>query len=240
MKKFLIVSFLINCLFGSYIIYQKGGVSYLKAKFGTKTVVTKDNKPYWYYKKYNPWKELKSCYEVLPLHKNDIVFLGNSITFMCQWSELFNNPRIKNRGIGGDNTEGVLVRLYQITKYNPEKIFIEIGSNDLALNTRINDICRNYSKIIEIIKKESPETKIFLQSVLPTFDHTERNNDSINLLNEQVLKLANEKQVNFLNISPSYKDKNGELKRSLSYDGLHLNGKGYLIWKREIESYVNE
>ena len=50
----------------------------------------------------------RSLFEVLPIHSNDIVFLGNSITDGCEWAELFDNPRIKNRGISADRTGWML------------------------------------------------------------------------------------------------------------------------------------
>jgi hypothetical protein len=50
-----------------------------------------------------------------PLNFNDIVFLGNSITESGKdWSKRLNYPNIKNRGIGGDVTDGVLARLDEI------------------------------------------------------------------------------------------------------------------------------
>ena len=41
----------------------------------------------------------KSVFETMPNEKGEIIFLGNSITAGVEWAELFNNPKIKNRGI---------------------------------------------------------------------------------------------------------------------------------------------
>jgi len=48
-----------------------------------------------------------SLFEKLPVNKSDIIFLGNSITHFGEWSEIFDNRHIKNRGISGDIVQGV-------------------------------------------------------------------------------------------------------------------------------------
>lgn len=73
-----------------------------------------------------------TLFEVLPTSKKDIIFLGNSITNGGEWAELLGNPHVKNRGISGDRTDGVLDRLHVITKGKPAKIFLLIGINDLS------------------------------------------------------------------------------------------------------------
>ena len=51
---------------------------------------------------------------------------------MGSWSEIFQNPNIKNRGISGDVTEGILYRINEITESQPLQVFLMIGTNDLA------------------------------------------------------------------------------------------------------------
>lgn len=221
-----------------YLIKRKGGLTYLKTRLGFTHPVTE--KPFWYYKGSYHWKVTNSLYYVLPVDAQDIIFLGDSIVFGCEWAELFNNPRIKNRGINGDNTEGILERIAGITRFRPKKIFIEIGTNDIALNTGINEICENYSKIIDLIRISSPETIIYMQSVLPTNNYPDRNNHSIIALNKKLESLAMAKSVNYLHLFESFTGDDGNLSMQLSFDGLHLNGQGYLVYKRLLEKYVND
>lgn len=47
-----------------------------------------------------------SLFEQLPISSDDILFIGNSITDGGEWSELFQNSHVKNRGISGDTTWG--------------------------------------------------------------------------------------------------------------------------------------
>ena len=46
----------------------------------------------------------RTLFEILPTATSDIIFLGNSITDGCEWSELFGNPNMKNRGISADRS----------------------------------------------------------------------------------------------------------------------------------------
>jgi lysophospholipase L1-like esterase len=170
-----------------------------------------------------------------------IIFVGNSITEGCNWAELFSNPRIINRGVGGDTTKGVLTRLPEILNSKPSKIFLNIGTNDLGMNMRLEHIIQNYEAILDLIQTSSPTTKVYVQSVLPTNNHPERNNDSIIALNSQIKELTEIKSIKYINLYDSYLDTNGNLKIEFTYDGLHLKREGgYEIWKTLIEKDVNE
>src|SRR5690348_1170260 len=84
-----------------------------------------------------------SHFKTLPKTKGDIIFLGNSITDGAEWSELFNDNKIKNRGISGDITAGVLHRLNEVAERKPDKVFLLIGVNDLARNISTDSILKN-------------------------------------------------------------------------------------------------
>jgi len=191
-------------------------------------------KAYYYHK--------KEHFETLPKSKKDIIFLGNSITDNCEWAELFGNPHIKNRGIGGDDTDGILERLSDITSGQPAKIFLMIGTNDLAFGKTVNYITSNYRKIITRIRQESPRTKIYIQSILPTDDaiHTNRKNTDIILINEGLQDIAREFSIPYIDLFGAFMTENNKLNKEYSLDGLHLNGKGNLLWKNMIARYVRE
>lgn len=65
----------------------------------------------------------RSFFESMPNDTNEIIFLGNSITDMCAWNELFGMANIKNRGISGDVINGVIDRLEEVVSSFPKKIF---------------------------------------------------------------------------------------------------------------------
>lgn len=184
----------------------------------------------------------KAQFEMLPNTENEIIMLGNSITDQCEWHELFNDINVKNRGIGGDDTDGILERLSEVTESNPLKVFILIGTNDLAYGKTGEHVLTNYKKIIEQIKEESPSTKIYVQSILPVDDglHYTRPNKEIEKINVGLLELVKEFGLTYIDIWSAFKDENGKLNYDYSIDGLHLNDKGYVLWKSIIDKYVKE
>lgn len=191
-------------------------------------------KAYYHHKKEN--------FETLPDTENEIIFLGNSITDGCEWAELFQNPNVKNRGIGGDDTDGILERLDEVTSSKPAKIFIMVGTNDLATGKSVEHIIGNYKKIIANIRQTSPRTKIYIQSELPTDDaiHYTRKNSDLMAINIQLKEIARENNLTFIDLFSLFANDQNKMNPKYSLDGLHINGKGYLIWKRAIQNYVNE
>lgn len=187
-------------------------------------------------------KQKESMFRATPISKGAIVFVGNSITEGGNWDELFPDKVILNRGIGGDVTEGVLNRLDEIIRHQPSKIFICIGTNDIAKGLTQEEILSNYSQILESLKSKLPDTKIYIQSILPVGDKVifGHSNKRIIPLNKALEKLSSDYNLTYIDLHPFFIDKNGCLKSECTNDKLHLLGEGYLIWKKIIEPYINE
>ncbi|MEG2060766.1 MAG: GDSL-type esterase/lipase family protein [Alistipes sp.] len=195
----------------------------------------------------NPYNyQKRSLFEVLPVHSNDIVFLGNSITDGCEWAELFNNRHVKNRGISGDRVSWMLDRLDTLIAGHPKKLFLMIGTNDLAAGSTPAEVAANIRKVIDRFKKESPWTKIYVQSILPVNgvdmkcspkSHWEKGAEIV-ATNKLIEKICLEKEVLYLDLYKVLVDNKGMLDKRYSNDGLHLMGPGYLAWKTAIEKYV--
>lgn len=184
----------------------------------------------------------KEHFETLPNADDEIIFLGNSITDQAEWSEMFGNPRIKNRGIGGDVTDGILERLDEVTESRPLKIFLMIGTNDLSEGRSVDYITENFKRIIERIRESTPATKIYIQSVLPVDDavHYTRRNSDIIAVNDRLKEIASLNGLEYIDLFSLFRLENNRLNPEYSYDGLHLNGKGYQVWKEAIRKYVEE
>lgn len=182
----------------------------------------------------------KGHFESLPDTEEEIIFLGNSITDGAEWSELFGDPRVKNRGIGGDDTDGILERLSEVTSSQPEKIFLMIGTNDLSAGKSVEYILENYRLILRRIREASPQTEIFIQSVLPTEDevHTTRKNRDIMEINRGLQQIAEKEGLTYIDLFTPFATSENKLNMNYSIDGLHLNGEGYLLWKELAEPYV--
>ena len=178
----------------------------------------------------------RAAHESETVPAKPVVFLGNSITEQGWWKIILRNDRVVNRGIGGDNTFGMVDRLDNILKLDPSVIFIMAGINDLANGWSEDTIAHNMAVMIDKIQASSKDCRIFIQSVLPVneaklaFPGAKGKNPAVASLNSKYQRLCKEKGVTFLEIGKLLSDTEGSLKAQLSRDGLHLEPEGYLIW----------
>ncbi|MBE0666735.1 MAG: sialate O-acetylesterase [Bacteroidales bacterium] len=186
----------------------------------------------------------KSMFDNLPDIRGEIIFLGNSITDGCEWFELLGNKKCLNRGISGDVTDGVLLRLPSVTRVKPAKIFLLIGINDLARGKSVEQITATYRLILDRIKSETPATKVFLESVLPVNYETVRiaslkdKTGLITELNSNIKGLAAEYGYTYVDLFTLMADSNNNLPRKYSLDGLRLSYGGYRLWADAIKEMV--
>lgn len=178
----------------------------------------------------------------LPVTKDDVVMLGDSMILYNEWDEQFSNINVINRGIGGDTTKGLLKRLSEVTEGHPKEIVLMIGTNDLGMRVPEEKILENYLLILQRIKQEAPETKIIMTSLLPinkTIRKTHVENKQINSLNHQLTKLAKEQGIALVQLYDLFL-KGQQLDAQYTSDGLHLNGKGYKLWVENLQKYVTK
>ena len=186
----------------------------------------------------------KDMFDHLPDTRNEIVFLGNSITDGAEWFELLQNKKCRNRGISGDVTEGILLRLDGVTRLKPSAIFILIGINDLSRNISVDEITGRYREILQRIQKETPRTKVYVQSVMPVNPATggntrlERKTELIIELNGRLQALAKEFGLTYIDLFTPLADKNNLLPKRYSIDGLHLSYEGYSVWAGILRQYI--
>lgn len=180
-----------------------------------------------------------------PNSQEDVIFLGNSITAGTNWNELLGLQNARNRGISGDTTFGILERLDEVTEGKPSKVFVLIGINDIARNYPDEVILKNYKRIISRIIEESPNTEIFIQSILPvnnTFtkykNHYNKDNHIL-AINKELKRIANNYNANFIDIHPYFLDEENRLDRKFTEEGLHLNALAYKTWAEILDPYLH-
>lgn len=186
-----------------------------------------------------------SIFEKMAKAGKGIVLMGDSITDGGEWSTIFENPNIYNYGISGDISAGVLDRISPVIKAKPKKFFLMIGINDLARGISPDSILANVEKTTDLLKQGSPQTKIFIQSVLPVNknlgqfgSHTNKEVE-IKQLNEKYKELCIRKGYTFIDLYSHFKMDDSELLNpKYTNDGLHLLGDGYLQWCFLIRKYV--
>ena len=176
----------------------------------------------------------------------DIVMLGNSLTENGgDWAARLGNKNVRNRGIIGDEVMGVYDRLHQILPGHPAKLFLLIGVNDVSHDLTTDTIVGMIRVTVERIQKESPDTKLYLQSLLPineSFGRYKRLAGKTNMIpeiNKQLEELAKEKGLTYINLFPLFTEKGRNVLRAeLTTDGLHLKEEGYKIWVKAIRKKI--
>lgn len=174
-------------------------------------------------------------YKVLPVDKDDNVFIGDSHIYRYNLQEFFNNTNIKNRGIDGDTSPGLYYRLDDVLKYNPKTIFIKIGVNDIKTGIPTDSSSKYLIKIINKIRSNPSVKNFYFISMFPA---TTVDNDKIIAYNNMLKGICIKKNVDFIDAYPHFL-LNGKLSEKLnSGDGLHLSGEGYYLLSTILKPYI--
>ncbi len=163
-----------------------------------------------------------------------VIFLGDSIT--QQWESglpaAFPGLKIANRGISGDTTRGVLIRMQEdVLALNPVAIVLLIGTNDLDEAATPEMIASNTKLILAAIKAHDPKTPVILCQVMPSSPSKNRPAEKIKKVNELYLAaVKNDPQIIPLDTWLLFADANGDATIGEFPDLLHPNEVGYAKW----------
>lgn len=174
----------------------------------------------------------------------DIAFFGNSITRGSDFQLAFPDKKIINLGYSGDKISGMLKRISMIQKSKAKKVFIMAGTNDLA-HMDINEYKDRYTELISAIQDSIPGIKIVIESVLPTNPNVVGEgkyapNSKVQEANKVAESIAKELNCRYIDLYSLYADKNNELPRNLTIDGVHLYPNSYDRWAEKIRCLVYE
>ena len=191
----------------------------------------------------SPYYQIKwSIFEAMPRDEGKIVFLGDSLTDYVKFDELLPDLKIKNRGIAGDTTAGILNRLDEVISLKPSKLFLLIGTNDIVFDRKPDEIVKNIKKIIETFREKSPDTAVFVQTLFPVnhkFGDDRRPKETIIKINDGLEKLSAENKFTLIDTYSLFSE-NDELPERYTIDGLHLNGSGVVRWIEFLSTWLKE
>ena len=186
-------------------------------------------------------------FKVLAPAEGSILFIGNSITDMHCWPEAFVTSEgeylpIVNRGNSGTYSTEQSDNLESYLQSKPKKVFMMIGTNDIATSGGLNfspeQVLQYIKSIVARIQARSPQTKVYLYSIL--------NNKTANRVEATWLK-ANElikayaETVDKVTYVDLYDKLTGVAQGgALSYDNLHLTAAAYQVWTESICQYLQE
>lgn len=166
--------------------------------------------------------------------KGAVVFLGDSITqgWGDDFSGHFPGLKIANRGISGDTTRGVLIRLEEdVLSLSPRAVVLLVGTNDLEEQADPETIAGNLRLILASLKRSSPTLPILLCQVFPSSASKKRPAAAIKKLNQlYAAAVKGDARVTFLETWPLFADAQGDALPAEFPDLLHPNKAGYAKW----------
>jgi lysophospholipase L1-like esterase len=172
-------------------------------------------------------------------HQGAVVFLGDSITqgwdnsnsgFTLNSS--FSGMRVVNRGISGDTSRGVLIRLKEdVLALKPGGIVLLIGTNDLEEQAEPEIIAANLKLILTALKEHNAKMPIILCQVMPSSETKKRPADKVKKLNQlYAAAVKGDAQVTLIETWTLFADAQGDAKKDEFPDLLHPNKAGYAKW----------
>ncbi|RYX84880.1 hypothetical protein EON83_08035 [bacterium] len=222
---------------GTLFVAQRGGISYLKEQWrrSSSGIVGETY-----------FKDRRAIFAAMPKRKTPIVFLGDSLTERCPWNELLQRNDVIVRGIGGEDIAGVIKSVPEVARHKPKRIFVMAGTNDIIQNKTEAEVVALYKRLISSLKHQSPQSVLVIQSILPMstkvfsqYSPTEAQNElratnqQIAQINKRIRGMANGKKIIYCDVAGAVKH-GGQLDPKFTSDGIHLNIKGYMKWKKAI------
>ena len=183
--------------------------------------------------------------QMRPVDSTDVVMVGDGLTeYAGDWNKLLQWRHIRNRGIAGDRIKGVASRLHSVLQGKPKALFLMAGTNDILEKETLSTVLHDYIDLINLVRETSPETKLYVQSLLPvneTFSNEKLSGmtNTIASFNVQLRHYCERHRVGYINIFKRFvRHGTNEMRRELTSDGLRLTPFGYKVWAFELKKYL--
>lgn len=167
------------------------------------------------------------------------ILAGDSLIRGGEWDELLGS--VRNRGLGGERSDGLLDRLESILDERSEQLVLLYGANDLAQKIPPAQFLRNYRAILERATRRPDPPSILVLGILPinpTIGAGQTaDNATICRINRDLATLVGEfPRCRFLDLAPWLADETGNLRPGYTNDGLHLTPRGYAVVAPRVRS----
>ena len=178
-----------------------------------------------------------------------MLLIGDSITHGWEgagaevWKKFYEKRNAVNLGIGGEQTSHVLWRLDHgnVDGIQPKLAVLMIGTNNAGSGQSPDEIFAGVEAVVAKLRAKLPQTKVLVLAIFPRGEKPQDHLRQVNSkANEKIAKLADDKDVFFLDIGPKFLQADGTLTREIMPDLLHLSPKGYTIWAESIEPTVKK
>ncbi|HVY70393.1 MAG TPA: GDSL-type esterase/lipase family protein, partial [Verrucomicrobiae bacterium] len=181
------------------------------------------------------WSDRRTAWSArVAQDQNAVVLLGDSITqgWGDDFSANFPGVKVANRGISGDTSRGVLIRLKEdVLALHPRAVVLLIGTNDLEENAEPETIAANLKLIVAALEESDPKLPIVLCQVFPSSESKKRPATSIKKVNQlYAAAVKGDKRVTLVETWTLFANAQGDAKPQEFPDLLHPNRIGYAKW----------
>ncbi len=183
-------------------------------------------------------KEVDSLKQLaIPEASNSAVFTGSSsIRFWNQLASDCSDYTVVKTGFGGSQTSDLLYFLDELAlRFKASKVFIYEGDNDINAGKAPDTILTTMKQVVNKILKAQPTTEIYIISAKPSPSrwHLKKQYETLNSLLKKYCETT--KNLTYIDIWHVMLNKKGRPEPSIFIaDSLHMNRKGYMLWKNEI------
>ena len=173
--------------------------------------------------------------------KETIVFTGSSsVRLWRKLQEEFPDHQIINSGFGGSQASDLLYFIDElILSYNPKKVFIYEGDNDLWAKKRPADVLDTTADIIRRIKAKNTSTQVILISAKPSISRWKIRGKYKRLNRKMERFTQDDPNLFYVDVWKPMLNKRRLKTDIFIEDGLHMNQKGYDIWYAAMKDLVN-
>lgn len=178
---------------------------------------------------------------------SSVVMMGNSLTENAgNWNYWLHTNGVVNRGIIGDDAEGMRARLDEMERTRPKAIVLMCGINDLSHHLTADSVATLVKSLIADIRRRVPAAHLYVQSLLPINESFKRwktlegRTNDVPQVNKLLAGYCKQEHIDFINVFPHLVlPGTNILQKQYSVDGLHLNSKGYAVWAKVLRQYLN-
>lgn len=174
---------------------------------------------------------------------NQILLIGSSS--FTRWTDVqqyFPKHKILNRAFGGSTLPDLIRYRYDVLfPYEPKQILIYCGENDFASSDTVSvqTVVSRFQLLFELTRFRYRHTPIAYVSMKPSPSRVHLMPKYVEANNIIKKFLSTKKKTAFIDVYSKMLNPDGSpIAELFVEDRLHMNPKGYAIWKKAIEPYL--
>ncbi len=204
----------------------------------TTSVSAQEKIPYW-----NEVQAFKKTDSIQFPAANQILFIGSSsFTMWKDVKDYFPKHKILNRAFGGSSLVDLIRFRYDVIyPYRPKQIVMYCGENDFASSdtVTVETVVQRFKTLYQLIRARYAATSLLYVSMKPSTSrvHLMKKFEAAN--NQIADFLKKDKKAAFADVFSKMLQPDGTPMTDIFLgDNLHMNAKGYAIWKKVLEKYL--